>query len=103
MKKTLTALAFITACAPAHAQQYGVLPLQFCSDTETVRGMAQNNFNESVSFQGLSSPIHIDELFFDTEDGSYSYLRTNIEQNITCVLATGVQGFVTIPQVKPSL
>ena len=103
MKKTLTALAFMGACAPAQAQQFGFIPLTYCGSIEEVRGLAQENFGEAVSFQGLHGDIFLDELFIDSDDGSYSYIRTNIKDKISCVIASGKSGEMIEVMLPPKL
>ena len=90
MKKTLATLAFLSSCAPAHAQQFGALNILFCSTPEHIRGMLSERFGEVSIFQGLpQSGIHIDELYYDIDDGSYTITRTNVQENVTCIIMAG--------------
>lgn len=90
MKKILAATAFIGACAPVHAQQYGAMSILYCNTPEIVRGMLQERFGEVSVFQGLpQSGVHIDELFYDPDDGSYTITRTNAQENVTCIIMAG--------------
>ena len=102
MKNNIALIAFMAA-SPLQAQQFGSIPLHFCSDTDTVRTMAQERFGEQSVFKGLSSSIHVDELFIDPIDGSYTYMRTNIETGRSCVISVGEHGMNIIPQRKPNL
>jgi hypothetical protein len=99
MKKTLTALAFITACAPAHAQQYGALNIIFCSPTQQLMETLEMRFNRVAVFEAIHSPIHLDQIFLNVESGEYSYVRTNIEDNISCVLTDGFSGQIVRPRI----
>lgn len=91
MKKALALTAFLTACAPAHAQQFGALNILHCGTRESVSTMLQNRFNEVSIFAGFprGSDIHLDELWYDSDDGSYTFTRTNIERDITCIIMAG--------------
>ena len=101
MKKAIALTAFLASCAPAYAQQYGALPLEFCSTTTQVEQILTNQYNEAVRYEGVKSPVLVERLWVNDQTGTYSFTRTNIQENITCVISAGNHGQVKRP--KPNL
>jgi len=102
MKNNIALIAFMAA-SPIQAQQFGSIPLHFCGDTDTVRTMAQEHYGEQSVFKGIYSPVHVDELFIDPIDGSYTFMRSNIKTGQTCVIAAGIHGMNILTPRKPNL
>lgn len=97
-------MAFLTTCAPAHAQQFGAIPLEFCGTTEQVEKTLSQKYNETVQFTGIKGAKHIERLFYNSDTGSYTFVRTNIAKGISCILSSGSYAQQTVtPPWKPQL
>lgn len=105
MKKTLALLAFVGSCAaPAYAQQFGTINLEYCNKTEVLSTMLKEKFNQSVQFTGIKSPVHAEQFWFNSDSGTYSFVRTNIERGLSCIISSGRFGELTPkePTHKPT-
>lgn len=103
MKKTaLLTTAFLSTCAPAHAQQYTNMMIA-CNTTDQVLGSLQSErWNEAQRFYGVNGGERLDRLWVNEETGTYTFTRSTAN-GITCILSAGeFSGFVTNAP-KPNL
>ena len=102
-KTTLAALAFLSSCAPAYAQQLQMIPSQLqCGESEFIMGRLSEQFNETVQFRGVTTSGMLDLFYLNEETGSYTMLRV-APNGIACIKASGVSGEFMTYKRKPNL
>lgn len=100
MKKTIALLAFMGSCAPAYAQQFGSIPILMCDKTESIERQLTEKYNEVVQFTGIRTPVIKEELWLNKETGTYTFVRTNVEEGISCATSAGKYGVMSLPKPK---
>lgn len=91
MKQTIIAasIALLPTFAEAQQPPVGYIPYYACGETQAMRGGLTARYGEVTHGVGIATDIHVDELFVDPEDGSYSMLRSNAQDGISCILIEG--------------
>ena len=92
MKKLLL-IAFTLGANPVQASS---IPLEYCNTAQALRDMLSNKYNEAVQFTGIKTDIHLEELWTNHETGSYSFVRTNIAEDVSCIISSGSNGVVKL-------
>ena len=92
MKKAFALVAALFTATPAAAQQpVGHLPFYSCGPTEVMVNGLKKEYGEDPIFLGVASDTHLDRVFLDAADGSYSVLRSNA-QGVSCIILSGQGG-----------
>ena len=103
MKNTLLATAIALSPSFADAQEaLGAIPYFACQTTETMFDKLESQYGETRQFCGTSSPIHLDCHWRNADTGTWSNTRTNIQQDMTCILTSGDHSHA-IEQPKPEV
>lgn len=90
MKKTFIAATVALLPNITTAQEpIGAIPYFACATTETMFKTLESQYGESRQFCGTSSPIHLDCHWRNADTGTWSNTRTNIQQDMTCILTSG--------------
>lgn len=100
--KTLTAIAFLAASG-ANAQQFGYMPFENCNTTDHIETSLIDRYDEVVSFAGVKSPVLLERLWINTEEGTYTFTRTNVQEGMTCIISIGSYGQMITPVIRPNL
>lgn len=94
MKKTFIAASLALLPTIAEAQQaLGAIPYYYCSPTEPLFQSLQDQYGESRQFCGTSSDIHLDCHWRNADTGTWTNTRTNIQEDVTCILTSGENSF----------
>jgi hypothetical protein len=98
MKRLTTALMLAAAPVAAQEQPAALLPLFECGDTKEMFKQLKEKFNEANAFIGAGDPRLMDTLWINEETGSYTIVRSNVQDGVSCVVLKGIAGQLSKPK-----
>ena len=103
MKKTFIAATVALLPNITTAQEpIGAVPFYVCGQTQGIFETLAERYGESRQFCGTSSTIHLDCHWRNAETGTWSNTRTNIQQDMTCILTSGNNSYAIAQPVPES-